>query len=523
MELMKKNIHMDRSRLQATTQISLEEDLNIPESKPDVDVLIYQKGQVQIEEVKPTADHVGVKGKLLFHILYQSKEEGKGLVCVEGKIPFEEQMYMEGVLGNDNVKISCHIEDLTASTINTRKLSIQALLTLKATVEELFDVEVPVDIYREDAEGEFPVEYRKKTMEVAQIAIQKNDIFRVREEVPLPSNYPNIFQILWENVSLEDVEFRPMDEKLAIHGEIHIFILYESEGEEQTVRAFETTVPLTGSIECHGCREGMTPDIQYEIGNMDLEVRPDFDGEQRMLGLDMVLDIGMKMYEEEKVDVLTDIYGITKEVEAVTNEASLKRLLMKIGGKSKIGDRLKVKNTNGRILQLLHSQGNVQVDGAEITPEGIEIQGNVEVQVLYVTGDDGNPYNSIKGIIPFTYHMDVEGINPKDSFRLSTKLEQLQVTTLDSEELDVKGVLGFSATIFQNIPTTLISALDVQPLDMEKINDLPGMVAYVVAPGDNLWNIGKQYYVPVEKIREVNGLTGDELKVGEKLLIVKGA
>ena len=49
----------------------------------------------------------------------------------------------------------------------------------------------------------------------------------------LPSNYPNIFQILWSNLSLGDVEFKVMEEKLTISGDIHLFVLYEGEGEEK--------------------------------------------------------------------------------------------------------------------------------------------------------------------------------------------------------------------------------------------------------------------------------------------------
>ena len=51
---------------------------------------------------------------------------------------------------------------------------------------------------------------------------------------------------------------------------------------------------------------------------------------------------------------------------------------------------------------------------------------------------------------------------------------------------------------------------------------LPGMVVYVVKDGDSLWNIGKKYYVPVDKIKEVNEMNSDEVHPGDKLLIVKG-
>ena len=42
MELVKKNIHMDQIKGQAATQITLEDDVNISDSKPDAGKLIYE-------------------------------------------------------------------------------------------------------------------------------------------------------------------------------------------------------------------------------------------------------------------------------------------------------------------------------------------------------------------------------------------------------------------------------------------------------------------------------------------------
>ena len=41
MELVRKNIHMDRIKGQASTQITLEDDINILDSRPDAGKLIY--------------------------------------------------------------------------------------------------------------------------------------------------------------------------------------------------------------------------------------------------------------------------------------------------------------------------------------------------------------------------------------------------------------------------------------------------------------------------------------------------
>ena len=82
--------------------------------------------------------------------------------------------------------------------------------------------------------------------------------------------------------------------------------------------------------------------------------------------------------------------------------------------------------------------------------------------------------------------------------------------------------MPFSTVVFKSVPVELISGVNVSDLDTGKMSSLPGMVVYMVKNGDNLWNIGKRYYVPVESLRELNALESDELKAGQKLLIVKG-
>ncbi len=517
MELIKKNIHMDRMKCKAVTQIALEDDINIPDVKPDVSALNFEKGKIQIDEIKPSEDNVNVKGRLQFWVLYQSKEEGGQLAVVEGKLPFEEKIYLKGVMATDTVEVSTELEDLNISIINSRKLNVQALVTLKPFVEELYDEDTTVDVYQDT-----PMEYYKKKMDIVQIAIQKNDIFRIREEVELPQSYPNIFEILWDSVTLGEVEFKTLEEKISVQGELNLFILYEGEGEESPIRTFETTIPFSGVIECHGSREQMIGDIRYEIGSQELDIRPDFDGEERMLGLEVVLDIVMKLYEEDSVEVLSDIYGVTKEVSTETKNAEYRRLLMKNMGKSKVADRIRIKNSGAGILQLLHSEGNALIESQSLTPDGIVITGTLNVQVMYITSDDTMPYQAARGLIPFTYTLDAPGIKAEDSFRVQVEVEQLQVTMLDSEELDVKAVLCFKTTVFQTIHQVIITDISIRDVDVAKMNELPGMIIYIVKKGDSLWSIGKKYYVSVEQIKELNGLTGDEIMPGDKLLIVRG-
>ena len=515
MELLKRNIHMDRVRAEAVTQITLEDDVNIPENKSDVSTLNLEKGEVIVEEIKPAADMVTVRGHLSYVILYHTMEEGSSLVVLEGSLPLEEKIHLQGAVPSDTVTLDCDVEDLTVSMINSRKLNIQSLVTLTARVEELYDEEVPIALH-----GDETVEYRRMPLELAQIAICKNDIFRLKDEVVLPSNYPNIFQILWSNLSLADVEFKVMEEKLTISGDVRLFVLYEGEGEDHPIRSFETALPFSGVLECHGCREGMLPDIRYHLGQQEISVRPDFDGEERSIGLELVMDISIRIYEEEKQEIISDIYGVSKEINTVTHRANLRKLLSKVTGKTKVTEHVHV--SSGTVLQLLHSEGTVTLEQQKTVENGIMLQGTMSIKVMYITGEDESPYGCTQAQIPYSYTLEVPDISPEDMGKIHAEVEQLQVTMLDGEEMDVKAILCFNTTVFKSIPVNLISEVTVSDLDMSRMSSLPGMVVYMVKEGDNLWNIGKQYYVPVESLRELNELESDELKPGQKILVVKG-
>lgn len=239
--------------------------------------------------------------------------------------------------------------------------------------------------------------------------------------------------------------------------------------------------------------------------------------------MDLVLDIAMKLYEEESMDIITDMYGVTKEVETVTTPCTLQKLLARVNGKTKVAERVRAKSGGYGIMQLLHSDGKVVIDELEAVENGIRVSGSLQIQVMYITGNDEAPYGGFQTQIPYQYTLEVADMSPQDMGMVRGEVDQLQVSMLDGEEMDVKAILAFSTIVFRNMPVDMITDVEIRELDTASLGSLPGMAIYVVRPGDNLWNIGRKYYVPVDKLREINQLNSDELKAGQKLLVVKGA
>lgn len=517
MNLIKKNIHMDCLKSRASNQITLEEDFNLPDVKPDMDKIIFKHGDVKIEDVKTSGDHVNVKGKLLASVLYASTDPGEQLAKVEKEIPFEETVFLEGVESGDNVDYYYDIEDFSVSTINSRKASVRSIIGLKLSVRELYDEEAATELY-----GDEEAEYRKKYLDIAEIAICKKDIYRIRDEIEFPAGMPNIARIIWSSIRIGNLEFKALEGKISVQGELLVFFLFEGEGEERPIRFYETTVPFNGVIECSDCKETMIPDITWQVSQKEYEVKPDFDGEERVVALEFVLDLNIKMYQEEQVEILSDVYGVTKEITAVTSPGTFKSLLVKNEGKCRVAGKLKIQSGAGKILQLMHSEAEAVLDETKVVEDGLEMNGTLLVKCLYITGNDEMPYYALEGMLPFSYVMDVNGITPNCTSNVSVAVEQLNITMLDSEELDVKAVVRVQGAVFCEHTEEMIKDIQVQQLDMNKIKSLPSMAIYVAKKGDSLWQIGKKYFVSVKRIKELNGLSQDELREGDKILIVKG-
>lgn len=515
MELITKNVHMDRVKCKATTQITFEDDIIVSDSKPDIDKIIMDKGTIKIEEIKTGKDSATVKGRLHFCILYLAQGEEQTTYGIEGAIPFEEQIYMEGIEGGDNILLHKEIEDLTVGLINPRKLSVQGVVTLYTVVEEIFDVISGIGINADEF-----VECKKKEISVAEIAVQKKDIFRYRQDIELPNNLPNIFTILWEEIKTSEVEFKTIDGKITIQGEVEVFILYEGEGEEQPPRWYETVLPFSGNIECDGCNSGMVADIDYQIEHMCIEIKPDFDGEERVIAIDLAFDLMIKLYQETRMELLEDMYGITKEIKTIMEKGSFCNLLMRNYSKKKVEQRLRIMEHMPSIMQICHSSGMVQIDEIRVVPNGVEVEGSIMTKVLYITSVDKEPFSVVKGLVPFVHMIDAPEINQNCTYKVNCCIEQISTTIINSEEIDVKCIVGFQTIIFENMQEYVMTDFEESQLDPNKINALPSIVAYIVQEGDNLWNLGKKYYVPLDTIRETNQLSS-ELKRGDKIVVLK--
>lgn len=513
MELIKKRIHYVREGKKIFDQFYVDEDYNVPEAKEDVRRIVDTGTELKIEEIRPVENYVRITGKLYFRILYLNVSSDPKPGVLEGKLPFEEMVYAENQEGEEFYVQNVRIE-FTPSLIHSRKLSLRAMVELEVGREKLVDEETVTD-----AEGDVPLYKKMKKVQLLQLEVTKKDTYRIKEEITIPGTKESIGQILFTDISERKLELRPGQDELIVRGELFLFCMYLSGDEKPDW--ISQTIPYEGRIPCEGISEEMYFSIRHTMEDTLTDLRMDEDGEMRILGIEGTLALHMNFYREESVELLEDLYSLQKQCLFDTTEVVCEELLMKNQSKCKVTERLSLPELKTDVLQILHARGAIQVEHADRTGEGIRVEGILHLSFLYLRGDDAEPYGSWQGMIPFEHQIECKEMPEETVYNMEQHIEQLQITLVGSESVEIKGILTFDTFLRRPVKVWTMENVREEPLDLAQLEKRPSIVGHIVQSGEDLWQLAKQYMTTKEGIMEVNGMQNENVKEGDKLLIFK--
>lgn len=521
MEIKKQNITILATKSEAVNQLTFDEDFNVPDSKPDVRRIIQKKGEIRIEEVEVTEGKAKMKGMLHFCLLYVADAPVSQVSSLEGDLPVSETVYLNGLQNGDKVCVKWEIEDISFHIINSRKLNIKAIAEFHASVDEEKEAALPGDVSEEPG-----LSVKKNKIRLLTLAVRKRDTMRQKENIIIPSDRPNIREVIWKDMHVKGIELRAENGKVLVKGELCVFVLYEGEpkkGENLSMQWYESTLPLNGEVTCSGCSPEMIPYIETTMMHTGLEVKPDVDGEERILQAEITLELDIKIYREEEYSILQDVYSLQKECIPVRENVPVEQLLIRNNAKCRVNDKISLKEAKGNVLQICHSDGDIKIDTIQMVKDGVEVEGIVKVRILYCIPDDEMPFYSMETTMPFTHVLEAKEINSDCVIQMQADMEQISTTMLDSSDVEVKAEINLNALICKKWEESLIQDVQVRELDMEMLEQMPGIVCYVVQQGDTLWDIARMFYTTVESIVRVNELESEELKEQQMLLLIKNA
>ena len=173
------------------------------------------------------------------------------------------------------------------------------------------------------------------------------------------------------------------------------------------------------------------------------------------------------------------------------------------------------------ILQVCNVEASVSIDETNRTPYGIMVEGVVGTQVTFLNKNNGGALSSATFDIPFSYEIEVNGINEGVTYSIVPFVDRINAVQMDDTSIELKAEVSLDVLAFTNETVKAVLDIEEKPVDVEKKKKLPGVIGYIVKDGDTLWSIAKTYYTTVDRIKELNELDSDMIGIGDKLVIMK--
>lgn len=514
MELNKVNITANKSVANEHSQLLLNCEL-IADTKPAIDKVLKADGKVIIDTKEVMEDRVSFKGRFLAEILYLSKGE-KGIYSISAEAPVNDFTEVKGAQNGMRASLDADISNIDYNIINDRKVNIAAMADIGVKISQTADIEAVS--YIED----IPAGCQRFAVIVSDVvAAEKKDSFNVNEEITLPQTKLPIAQILSFDANIVNPEFNANDDSVNVRGDVAVTMLYTAE-EGGMPEVYEFDLPFDGNIEAEGAREGMNVNGTFFVDNVYYNIESNDEGENRIVDLEIKIGTEFQVTETTENQILEDAYSTGNSINMDIEKICCDYAVCRNKSQYPVKEVITLDKEAPDMLQIFKTGGKPYIDDVKIEDNKVIIEGIINTDIMYVTGNDDIPVYNYRGVIPFSQTIDARGATEGMTADVASSIAHIGFNMLSDREVEVRCALNTNTVVTNRVCYDIPTFAELIPLDEETLSKLPGMVIYVVRPGDTLWKLAKRFNSTVEDIAEINRIENPDLIYpGQRFIILK--
>jgi hypothetical protein len=514
--LVREKIFLDQCVGSETTQLLLEGDIIVPDIKPDMALLLQTDAKVIIDRTEVSADRVNFMGRLNISVLYMGKASDKPVHAMNQSAAVDDFINMDGVTKDMWVFAKADIANIEYKMLNDRKVNYRAIVNVSIKAERSDVHEMVVHIH------DVPENQQPKThLHINRTIEHKSERFSVKDQILLPSGKPNIREVLSCTTAIANRDVRIVSGRVNLTGELTITTLYKGDTDDSLIEFVENEIPFNAPIDVQNARDDMFADVTLQVLDNYVQVRPDTDGEDRVLELEVSIGVQMKVYSAESLQILEDAYIINKTLNFSRVPVHYPRLVCRNRNQAPIKEVVQLSGCPD-MLQIFRVKGSPQIDEIKTIEDKCIVEGIIDTDILYVAENDETPLYCYKTVIPYRQVIEAKGANPQMTVHVDISIDHIAFNMLSGWETEVRFLLTFNTQVTEEKQTEVINHIEFTDMDPALLNNMASMTVYVVQPGDTLWKIAKKYNTAIDELLAVNEIEHpSKIAAGQKLLILK--
>jgi len=515
LELIRESIKINPMVGEDSTQTVFENDIIVPDVKPDVGRILLMDSNVYVNNAEAGNEKVTVSGVVLYKILYISDDADQSVKSINTNANFSHTLDVPNSKPGMKCKAKCEVEHMEYNVLNGRKVNVKAVLKVSGKTYDEVNKEIAYDIGGIDA-----VQSLRESVSINSYLGDNKINYIIKENMELPSSKPSIREILRNDIKITGKDYKITDNKVIVKGELIVSTLFIGDDEARSIQFMEHEIPFTQFIDLPGLDETSSCDVDFQIIDSRFEAGEDSDGEPRVLSGEISLNISAAGYARKNVEVLSDAYSPYARLGLEKQTLRLEDVAIESRSQATVKDALVLEDGSPEITEVFNVLSKPVLTDCKLYDDRVVIEGVVNSDVLYLANDSEQPVFCQRQETPFKQTIDFKGVRPEMGYDVDLDVEHCSYSMLSANEVEFRVTVGvvFKGVNPVNIP--LIVKATEAPLDEKRVAAQPSLTIYFVQPGDTLWKVAKKYYTTIADLQKVNELadTGS-LSAGQQIII----
>lgn len=512
------NLEVDRDNIlsqellkEENFSFTIKEEYLIPDTHPDVqEILLVEANPIVIQTEISNSKGI-IDGKIEYNVIYLQREEGSILNSVKYTEKYNNSFNIDFFEHKMECATDCKIEHINAVVINERKIQIETTISANVCIYRNVDFSIVkgmdssgyVQVLREEQKINRLIEERR-------IDLNSKSIIRVGMDKP------QIEKVISTSARLTKREVKVMEDKIEISCYCNIKILYSS-NESKELFKLEDEVYVSKEEELAGVNVDMISYYKLNIDNIDLIIEEDDLGEARIVNTDISIISNVSIFSNDIIELVKDAYSTKFPIELEKEEQKISLIHSIKTLEFTIKDNIHLREGDLRPEEIEVISGNILVDKKTIVDNKINIEGKMQVNVLYKTSEAEKGFSSISEMIPISTILEIPELKDNVKYIVDCYLEQIE-GNIEASMISIKASLVVCSKGSYNIERNIITNVIQGEGELDKPKS--SIIIYVLDEDETLWNIAKKFNTTIDELIKLNSIQdSDNISKGEKILI----
>ena len=398
-ETTKEDICINQSVGKKVQMITCEEDVIIPDVKPDIVSSLNTSGNVCVYKKEISDGKIRFDGSVNVYIMYLADSSDSVIRGLNTTLDFSELIEFNGVKEGMSIDEDFTIKSIDCKVLNGRKINVSVGLEIKVNVYANENRSLVKNIENID-----DIQVLSKSLEINSLLGSGNSRAYAKETISI-DGADNFGELLCVHTRFLDKDIKPSYNKILAKADFEVKIMYLTE--DNRIGTVSSKIPVMGFIDVQEVTDTSICSVKYRLKN--IIIKPN-STEEHSIYVEAEVELSCNVYENRHVDVIQDMYSPSKSIEFNENTIETNSIKYNITDICNIRENISVPEIGDNRIYDVQIIPNIL---SERTSENRAFyDGEVEVKFIY----DSNSVSGLETrnvIIPFNFEVNAQGITQR--------------------------------------------------------------------------------------------------------------